>query len=73
MKILLVNPCCFNDTGRDLHSAHVTGPLFTLPSHKKPTFAIPLALSTPAAYTPVEYDVKIVDEEIEDIDFISIK
>jgi len=69
MKILLVNPCCFNDSGRDLYSAHVAGPLFTVQPHKRLTFGIPLALPTLAACTPVEYDVQIVDEEIEDIDF----
>jgi hypothetical protein len=33
------------------------------------TLGIPLALPTIAAHTPLEHSVKIIDEEIEDIDF----
>ena len=69
MKILLVNPSCSNSSGRDLYSAHITGPLFTMQPNTKMTLGLPLALPTLAACTPAEFDLKILDEEIETIDF----
>lgn len=69
MKILFVNPSSFHDSGRDLYSAHITGPLFTFQPNTKMTLGIPLALPTLAASTPSEFEPKIIDEEIEDIDF----
>ncbi len=69
MKILLVNPSCLAESGRDLYSAHILGPLFTAQPNTQMTLGIPLALPTIAAHTPSEHSVKIIDEEIEDIDF----
>ena len=69
MKILLVNPSCLVESGRDLYSAHLLGPLFTAQPKMRMTLGIPLALPTIAAHTPLEHSVKIIDEEIEDIDF----
>lgn len=69
MKISLINPNCFAGSGRDLYSAHLLGPLFTLQPSKKMALGLPLALPTLAAATPPEHSVRIIDEEIEDIDF----
>lgn len=69
MKILLVNPSCLDESGRDLYSAHLLGPLCTAQPQKRMTLGIPLALPTLAAHTPPEHSVRIVDEEIEDINF----
>lgn len=69
MKILLINPSCLVDAGRDLYSAHILGPLFTLQPFRRMTLGVPLALPTLAALTPSHHDVQIVDEEIEAINF----
>jgi radical SAM superfamily enzyme YgiQ (UPF0313 family) len=69
MKILLINPSCVDNEGRDLYSAHLLGPLFTLQPTKRMTLGLPLALPTLAALTPAHHDVRIIDEEIEEIDF----
>jgi len=69
MKIIFINPSSFNDSGRDLYSAHIAAPLFTFQPNTKMTLGIPLALPTLAAVTPSEFELKIIDEEIEDIDF----
>lgn len=69
MKIILVNPSCLTESGRDLYSAHLVGPLFTIQPGKRMALGVPLALPTLAAYTPADHSVKIVDEEIEEIDF----
>ena len=69
MKLLFVNPSCRHDSGRDLYSAHITGPLFTMQPNTRMTLGIPLALPTLAACTPAGFDLKIRDDEIEDIDF----
>lgn len=69
MKIILVNPSCLSESGRDLYSAHLAGPLFTIQPDKLMTLGVPLALPTLAAHTPADHSVKIVDEEIEEIDF----
>jgi len=69
MKILLINPCCSESSGRDLYSANLVGPLLTFQPHKPMALGMPLALTTLAALTPPEYEVKIVDEEIERIDY----
>ncbi len=69
MKILLVNPSCVAESGRDLYSAHLIGPLSSFQPNSKMTLGLPLALPTLAAHTPPEHTVIIVDEEIEIIDF----
>jgi len=69
MKILLINPCCLEEAGRDLYSAHLIGPLFNLQPNTRMTLGMPLALPTLAAHTPERHQVIIVDEEIEAIDF----
>jgi len=69
MRVLLINPSCAREAGRDLYSAQVLGPLFTMQLGKRMTLGIPLALPTLAAYTPPEHAVTIIDEEIEEIDF----
>jgi radical SAM superfamily enzyme YgiQ (UPF0313 family) len=69
MKILLINPCCLQEAGRDLYSAHLIGPLFKLQPNTTMTLGVPLALPTLAAHTPAKHTVKIIDEEIELIDF----
>jgi len=69
MKILLINPCCSEDSGRDLYSAHIAAPLFTFQPNTRMTLGIPLALPTLAAVTPPGFELKIIDEEIEKIDF----
>ena len=69
MKILLINPSCVMESGRDLYSAHLLGQLYTMQPGARMTLGIPLALPTLAAHTPPEHDVKILDEEIENIDF----
>ena len=69
MKVLLINPSCVHSSGRDLYSAHITGPLFTMQPGTRMTLGLPLALPTLAACTPAGFEVKIIDEEIEDIDF----
>lgn len=69
MKIILINPSCVYESGRDLYSAHLIGPLFTMQLMTRMTLGVPLALPTLAACTPREHEVKIIDEEIEEIDF----
>ncbi|MGO9612367.1 MAG: B12-binding domain-containing radical SAM protein [Dissulfurispiraceae bacterium] len=69
MKILLINPSCLAESGRDLYSAHLLGPFFTAQPNKRMALGIPLALPTLAALTPPEHTVRIIDEEIEDINF----
>lgn len=69
MKILLINPSCLAEAGRDLYSAQLLGPLFTFQPNTRMALGVPLALPTLAANTPVEHHVKIVDEEIEEINF----
>ena len=69
MKILLINPSCFAESGRDLYSAHLLGPFFTAQPNKRMTLGIPLALPTLAAHTAPEHSIQIIDEEIEQIDF----
>jgi len=69
VKILLINPCCSESAGRDLYSANLIGPLLTFQPSKKMALGMPLALTTLAALTPPEFQIKIIDEEIESIDF----
>ena len=69
MKIFLINPSCLSDSGRDLYSAHLLGPLFKLQPFRRMTLGLPLALPTLAALTPEYHKVRIIDEEIENIDF----
>jgi radical SAM superfamily enzyme YgiQ (UPF0313 family) len=69
MKIFLINPSCAVEEGRDLYTNDVAGALFTMQPLKKVTLGMPLALPTLAAHTPSHHEVKIFDEEIEDIDF----
>jgi radical SAM superfamily enzyme YgiQ (UPF0313 family) len=45
------------------------GPLYTGQINTRMAFGIPLALPTLAALTPPEHTIKIVDEEVEEIDF----
>lgn len=68
MQILLINPS-YVEEGRDLYSAHLLGPLFTLQPTKKMTLGLPAALPTLAAMTPAHHKVTIVDEDVEPIDF----
>ncbi len=69
IKILLINPSVLAESGRDLYSAHLMGPLYTGRPNTRMALGIPLALPTLAALTPPEHPVKIVDEEVEEIDF----
>ncbi|HHT9105427.1 MAG TPA: B12-binding domain-containing radical SAM protein [Candidatus Wujingus californicus] len=69
MKIFLINPSCAAEEGRDLYTTDVAGALFTMQPLKKVTLGMPLALPTLAAHTPSHHEVKIIDEEIEEIDF----
>lgn len=69
MKILLVNPSCLAGAGRDLYSGLLLGPLFTSQPNTRMSLGIPLSLPTLAAHTPSEHSVRIIDEEIETIDF----
>ena len=69
MKILLVNPKSPQDKGRDLYRPLIAGPLFSFQPFTKMEFGIPLALPTLAAHTPSKYQVEIIDEEIEHINF----
>ncbi len=69
MKISLINPSCAVEEGRDLYTNDVAGALFTMQPLKKVTLGMPLALPTLAAHTPFHHEVKIIDEEIEEIDF----
>lgn len=69
MKIFLINPNCAVEEGRDLYTNDVAGALFTMQPLKKVTLGMPLALPTLAAHTPFHHEVKIIDEEIEEIDF----
>jgi radical SAM superfamily enzyme YgiQ (UPF0313 family) len=68
MKIFLVNPSCAIEEGRDLYTNDVAAALFTMQPLKKVTLGMPLALPTLAAHTPLHHEVKIIDEEIEEID-----
>ncbi len=69
MKIFLINPSCAVEEGRDLYTTDVASALFTMQPFKKVTLGMPLALPTLAAHTPSHHEVKIIDEEIEKIDF----
>jgi radical SAM superfamily enzyme YgiQ (UPF0313 family) len=69
MKIFLINPSCAAEEGRDLYTNDVAAALFTMQPFKKMSLGIPLALPTLAAHTPSHHEVKIIDEEIEDINF----
>ena len=69
MKISLINPCCAVEEGRDLYTNDVAAALFTMQPFKKMSLGIPLALPTLAAHTPSHHEVKIIDEEIEEIHF----
>jgi len=69
MRILLVHPAAPTGGGRDLYSARVLGPLFTFQPLGRMSLGLPLALPTVAAHTPPGHEVRIVDEEVEDIDF----
>jgi radical SAM superfamily enzyme YgiQ (UPF0313 family) len=69
MKILLINPSCAVDEGRDLYTNDVAAALFTMQPLKTVTLGMPLALPTLAAHTPSHHEIKIIDEEIEAIDF----
>ena len=69
IKILLINPSFLAESGRDLYSAHLMGPLYTGRPNTRMTLGIPLALPTLAALTPSDHTVKIIDEEVEEIDF----
>ena len=52
-----------------MYTYDVAGALFTMQPLKKVTLGMPLALPTLAAHTPFHHEVKIIDEEIEEIDF----
>ncbi len=69
MRILLVNPSSLKESDRDLYSAHILGPLFMLRADTRMALGMPLALPTLAAHTPAEHSVKIIDEEIEELNF----
>jgi radical SAM superfamily enzyme YgiQ (UPF0313 family) len=69
MKILLVNPKTPQDSGRDLYTAPIAGPMFAFQPFTKMRFGLPLALPTLAAHTPSKHQVEIIDEEVEQIDF----
>ncbi|MBN3040552.1 MAG: B12-binding domain-containing radical SAM protein [Candidatus Omnitrophica bacterium] len=69
MKILLINPDNPKNSGRDLYLGDIIGSLYTFKNCRKMSFGIPLALPTLAAVTPSYYNVEIIDEMVEDIDF----
>lgn len=69
MKVVLINPSCSKTSGRDLYSANLVGSLLTFQPNKRMALGMPLALTTLAAHTPPEHEIKIIDEEIEKIDF----
>ena len=69
LRISLINPSCAGEEGRDLYSNDVAVALFTLRPFKKAALGMPLALPTLAAHTPPGHEVKIIDEEIETINF----
>lgn len=69
MRILLINPDNPPDSGRDLYAGNLLGSLYAFKATKRMSFGIPLALPTLAAVTPEQYQVKIIDEMIEPIDF----
>jgi radical SAM superfamily enzyme YgiQ (UPF0313 family)/pimeloyl-ACP methyl ester carboxylesterase len=69
MKIFLINPCCAIEESRDLYTNDVASALVTMQPFNKVALGIPLALPTLAAHTPPQHEVKIIDEEIEPIDF----
>ncbi len=69
MKILLINPGNPSGSGRDLYSAHILASLMMCSPFSRMYFGIPLALPTIAACTPDRHKVKIIDEEVEEINF----
>jgi radical SAM superfamily enzyme YgiQ (UPF0313 family) len=69
MKILLINPGSPPTAGRDLYSGDILASFALGRTDKKMFFGIPLAIPTLAAVTSRRHTVKIVDEEIESINF----
>jgi radical SAM superfamily enzyme YgiQ (UPF0313 family) len=69
MKILLVNPAVPSDSGRDLYTVDLGAALFTFRTKAQIRLGIPPALPTLAALTPADHEVKIVDEEVENVAF----
>lgn len=69
MRILLINPDCSRDAGRDLFTGDILTSLVCMAPHRRVYSGFPLALPTLAAVTPDRHSVKIVDEAIEPIHF----
>lgn len=69
MKILLINPDTPKTAGRDLYCGDILTALVHFQPFNRLCFGFPLSLTTLAAVTPAEHEVKIVDEAVESIDF----
>ena len=59
-KLLLINPALFTDSSNEAKLNATIVPLFTLP---------PTSLAHVAALTPFDWDIKIIDENIESLSF----